>query len=136
MSDTLLNILNQIKPIFEVTDEILTSWTEEGNLQFPDLLSRVALKMELSAKQIKEIDPIIRFYVRRNPDFIVTRGAYGGIKRAADIEKNKSNKLLKENIKKQMQDQINAKISNINLEEINLDFEEESEEPSDSEGCL
>lgn len=111
MNENIDSVLKQISVIFNSTDEILCEWNGDGNLQFPVLLKMLADKMNWDEKQIREADPIIRFYIRRNSDWHVTRGAHGGIMRASDKQKKDFSKIAKDSVKKQMQTALDAKVA-------------------------
>lgn len=113
MSDTIDSIIKQIYDIFASTDEALQEWNGDGNLQFPSLLATLANKMSWDEKQLREADPIIRFYIRRNPDYHVTRGAHGGIMRASDKCKKELLKSTKDLAKKQMLEALEAKAASM-----------------------
>lgn len=105
------NIIDELVPMFEATDAALDSWTGDGNLQFPVLLGMIAVQFNWNEKQVREADPLIRMYVRRHPDWHVTRGAHGGIMKSSDKQKKDADKLAKEVAKKQVMDAIEAKVS-------------------------
>ena len=86
---------DDLRPIFRATNEALSEWTGEGNLQFPKLLEMLALKLNWGEKQLREADVLVRWYVRRHPDWHVTRGAHGGIMRASEKQKKEAAKLAK-----------------------------------------
>lgn len=111
MSEVIQATLDRLAEIFTVTDEVLSDWTGETNLQFPVLLGMIAVKMNWDEKQVREADPLIRFYIRNNPDWYVTRGAHGGIMRSSDKQKKELAKANKDAIKKQMQAIIDAKVA-------------------------
>lgn len=112
MSKTVQTVIDKLAPLFQTTDEVLTEWSNgksEGNLQFPVLLGMIAVKMNWDEKQLRENDPLVRFYVRNNPEWYVTRGAHGGIMRATDKQNKEAVKAAKEAVKAQLQAVINAK---------------------------
>jgi hypothetical protein len=111
MSEVIQTTLDRLAEIFTITDEVLNDWTGENNLQFPVLLGMIAVKMNWDEKQVREADPLIRFYIRNNPDWYVTRGAHGGIMRSSDKQKKELAKANKDAIKKQMQAIIDAKVA-------------------------
>ncbi len=111
MSDTIKNILDDLTSIFTATDSVLNNWTNEGNLQFPALLGMMAVKLNWDDKQMREADPIVRYYVRKHPDWYVTRGAHGGIMRASDKQKRDAAKVVKTSIKNDLKAQIEAKVA-------------------------
>jgi|SRR6185436_632318 len=113
MNDIIDSIIKQIYSIFAVTEESLQSWNGEGNLQFPALLAKLAAQMNWDEKQLREADPIIRFYIRRNPNYHVTRGAHGGIMRASDKYKKEVLKAAKDSAKKQMLAALEAKAASM-----------------------
>jgi hypothetical protein len=109
-NDTVIeSACDDLRPIFRATNEALSEWTGEGNLQFPKLLEMLALKLNWGEKQLREADVLVRWYVRRHPDWHVTRGAHGGIMRASEKQKKEAAKLAKDLAKKQMQDALEAK---------------------------
>jgi hypothetical protein len=130
MSDTIETIINDLTSLFELTDEVLSEWQGEGNLQIPVLLGMMAVKMNWDEKQVRENDALIRYYIRRNPDWHVTRGAHGGIMRTSDKQKKEDAKLAKETAKKQMQEAIAAKVA---ASTIPAAITDDSEDSSDSE---
>lgn len=111
MSDVIQSVTNQLVVVFRATDEILNEWQGEGNLQFPNLMGMMAVKMNWNEKQVREADPIVRYYIRNNPDWHVTRGAHGGIMRASERHKKDQAKAAKEAIKQQMKATIEAKVA-------------------------
>jgi hypothetical protein len=125
MSNTVQNVLDKLAPLFQATDEVLAEWTGEGNLQFPVLLGMMAVKLNWDEKQVRENDPLVRFYVRNNPDWFVTRGAHGGIMRATEKQKKETAKAAKEAVKAQLQAAIEAKTASAPI--ISADSESDSE---------
>lgn len=116
MSNTVQTVLDKLAPLFKTTDEVLTEWSDgksEGNLQFPVLLGMIAVKMNWDEKQLRENDPLVRFYVRNNPEWYVTRGAHGGIMRATDKQSKEAAKAAKDLVKAQLKSAINAKTDNV-----------------------
>lgn len=102
-------ITDKLNAIFEATDETLNEWKGTGNLQFPSLISMMAVKMNWSEKEMREAEPIVRFYVRNHTDWYVTRGAHGGIMKYSEKQKKEAVKLEKEALKAQMKAAIEAK---------------------------
>jgi len=111
MSDVIKNILDDLTSVFTATDSVLNDWTNEGNLQFPALLGMMAVKLNWDDKQMREADPLVRYYVRKHPDWYVTRGAHGGIMRTSDKQKKDAEKLAKASIKNDLKAQIEAKVA-------------------------
>lgn len=114
MSNTVQTVLDKLAPLFQTTDVVLLEWANshsDNNLQFPVLLGMIAVRMNWDEKQLRENDPIVRFYVRNNPDWYVTRGAHGGIMRASDKQSKEAAKNAKAAVKAQLQAAIEAKSS-------------------------
>lgn len=111
MSDVIQSVTDQLVVVFKAADEILNDWSGDGNLQFPNLMGMLAVKMNWNEKQVRENDPIVRYYVRNNPEWYVTRGAHGGIMRSSDRNKKDQAKAAKEALKQQMKATIEAKVS-------------------------
>ena len=102
-NDTAQEVIDDLLPIFQATERVLNEWTGDGNLQFPVLLVKVALLLNWDDKQIRENDPFVRKYVRKNKDWHVTRGAHGGIMRASDKQKKEDLRIAKDFAKKQIE---------------------------------
>lgn len=121
-------ILEDIYSIFLKTKETLNEWKEEGNLQVPILMQTLALKLNWNEKQLKDHDPLVRFYIKNHPNWEITRGAHGGIMRAEDKQKKEKVKLAKELAKVEMQALIDAevakKLAAAKLPETNTETEE------------
>jgi hypothetical protein len=111
MNENIDNVIQQIIPVWKATEAVLEQWTSEGNLQFPELLEKLAANENWTDKQLREYDPLVRFFVRRHPNFHVTRGAHGGIMRRSDKDKKDLAKSLKESLKKQMEAELAVKVA-------------------------
>lgn len=103
------SVLDELTQLFISTDQALSEWSGEGNLQFPVLLGMMAVKLNWDEKQVREADPFVRKYVRSHPDWHVTRGAHGGIMRMSEKQKKEAAKAAKDQAKKQMQEALEAK---------------------------
>lgn len=124
MNDSIETFLNTVvKPTCEATEQALSEYTGEGNLQFPALVEMIALKYNWSEKDVRDRDPIIRSYVRKHKDWHVTRGAHGGIMRAAAKQAKDAAKNVKDVAKQQMRDAIEAKTAAQNAQTNNTDSE-------------
>lgn len=105
-------VLDKVNNVFVPTDEVLNEWRAsgpKGNLQFPALLGMIAVKMNWDEEQVRVNDPIVRYYVRNNPDWHVTRGAHGGIMPSEDKQKKESDRLAKLLAKEQARTAVEAK---------------------------
>lgn len=111
MSNPKQSILDELSSLFDAVDEALTEWKGEGCLQFPNLLASLAVKLNWSEADVRENDPVVRKYVRRHPDWHVTRGAHGGIMRASEKMKKEEVKLAKDKAKAEIKAAIEAKIA-------------------------
>lgn len=131
MSEIINNVLEQLSVIFSSTDDVLREWNGEGNMQFPALLGMLAIKMDWDEKQVREADPLIRFYIRRNSDYHVTRGAHGGIMKSSDKQKKEAIKMAKDLAKKQMQILLEAKAATMTSDSVSSLFTSSEEELED-----
>lgn len=111
MSNSVQLVLDELANIYKVTDEVLSDWKGDGNLQFPVLMGMIAVKLNWDDKQLREADPLVRFYVRKHPEWYVTRGAHGGIMKVADRQKKESDKASKIALKNKMKADIEAQTS-------------------------
>lgn len=111
MNDTIQKVTESLTVIFSATEEALNDWKGDGCLQIPTLITSLALKLNWDEKQIRENDPIVRYYVRNNPEWHVTRGAHGGIMRVADKNKKEADRISKQAAKEQVKAAIEAKLA-------------------------
>jgi hypothetical protein len=112
MNDNIKRAAEKVSVVWEATDVALNEWISskpEGNLQFPALLGMVAVKMNWDEKQVRENDPIVRYYVRNNSDWHVTRGAHGGIMPAAAKQKKEADRLARETAKENARTAVETK---------------------------
>lgn len=110
MNNTIQVAMDRLLPVFQATDEALNNWNGDGCLQFPTLMTTLALKMNWDEKQMRENDPFVRWYVRNHPDWHVTRGAHGGIMKMEDKQKKDSVKQAKATAKAEMKAALEAEI--------------------------
>lgn len=108
---TIKTALDELTAMFSVTNEVLNDWKGAGNLQFPALLGMMAIKLNWDDKQMREADPLVRYFVRKHPDWYVTRGAHGGIMKTTEKQKKETVKTNKASIKDQLKAQIEAKVA-------------------------
>jgi hypothetical protein len=111
MSNPKQSILDDFSSLFDSVDEALAEWHGEGCLQFPTLLATMAVKLNWSETQVRENDPVVRIYVRRHPDWHVTRGAHGGIMRASEKQKKEEAKAAKDKAKAEIRAAVDARAS-------------------------
>jgi len=110
-SKVIESVTEKLVSIFTTTEEMLNSWQGEGNLQFPSLMLMISNKHVYKEEEVRQIDPLVRFYVRNHPDWHVTRGAHGGIMRSGERSKKVQAKVAKEALKQQMKATIESEIS-------------------------
>lgn len=130
-------VVNQVTNIFTFTQEVLETLQQDTTMQFPTLMAMLANKFSWDEKQVKDHDPLVRYYVRNHPDWCITRGARGGIMRASDKQKKQAGSASKEALKKAMREKIEAaaKLQNSNppspveeeMDELDLESEDEFE---------
>jgi hypothetical protein len=68
-----------IQKIFQATESSLSEHNFQKNLQSPELVKMVVVKMGLSFDTVKEVDPYVRAYVKNHPVYVSSRGRNGGI---------------------------------------------------------
>lgn len=127
MTTTTQKVFDQLSVIFAATEEVLTEWTGEGNLQFPALMASLSTKLAWTDRQVRENDPIVRFYVRNSEDWCITRGARGGITRTADKLKKLEALSAKEALKKQMKQKIEQQAATQSDDSLDSDDLEEDQ---------
>jgi len=110
MSNPKQSFMDDTSSLYDVVIEALNEWHGEGCLQFPALLSTLAVKLNWNETQVREYDPVVRIIVRRHPDWHVTRGAHGGIMRASEKQKKEDAKAAKDRAKAELQAALAAKI--------------------------
>jgi hypothetical protein len=108
MSNDMSKVMDRVSALFQATEDCLSAWQGEGNMQFPTLMTIMSERLGWTEKQAREADPVIRYYIRNSENWYVTRGAKGGIMRASDRQKKQEALASKENLKKQMKAKIEA----------------------------
>ncbi len=116
MNDIKEKVLKELNELFDATEIALNEWSGTGNLQFPHLLSTLAGRLNWDEKQLRRFDPFVREYVRGHTNWHVTRGAHGGIMRTTDKQKKETDRLNKESIKKQLKEELEAKLASVSSE--------------------
>lgn len=102
MSNMVEVIMKKLSVVFEAAEDELNAFDGNDRLQVPALVTKVALKLNWDEKQARELDPLVRFYVKNNSNWHVSRGAKGGIVRASVKEAADLAKASKEALKNQM----------------------------------
>lgn len=110
MNNGTANFINTIKPVCEAIEEILSDWKSDNNMQFAVLLSQLQVKMNWDDDKAKSHDPMIRFYIKSSSDWIMNRGAHGGISRASDKLKKINDMQAKQDVKNRLKEQMKAAI--------------------------
>jgi len=111
MSNPKQSILDDFSSVFDAVDEALSEWQGEGCLQFPTLMGSIAVKRNWNESQVREYDSVVRIYVRRHPEWHVTRGAHGGIMRASEKQAKEKIKSEKERAKAEVKAALEAKLA-------------------------
>ena len=115
MTDSIQIAMDRLTPIFKVVDAALDDWsakqTDDSCLQFPVLMAMIAAKVAWDAKQVRENDPFVRWYVRNHPNWHVTRGAHGGIMKAEDKQKKEDLRNAKISAKAEMKAALEAELA-------------------------
>jgi hypothetical protein len=133
MSNEIDDVLDLLKPLFTATDEVLSEWNGTGNLQFPILLGSLAAKLNWDEKQVRENDPLVRFYIRHHKDWHVTRGAHGGIMKMSEKQKKEAVKAAKESVKKQIQSAIESGAAGISAPSSTTDVSDSTDDSSEED---
>jgi hypothetical protein len=110
MNDSIKASLATLEVLFEQVDNELNDYKDEKCLEVPTLIGVLATKYGWNEKEVKENDHLVRFYIRRHPDWVITRGAHGGITRRSNIQAKIQAKANKEAAKKLIKDAIDAKV--------------------------
>jgi hypothetical protein len=109
------SFLDSLVPTLLAVNEVLDKWNGEGCLQLPALLGSVAVSLNWNDEQVRKNDPIIRQYIRNHAEYIVTRGAHGGIMKRSEKQKKEAEaevkKLAREEAKKEALVALAAKIA-------------------------
>jgi len=117
MDNSISSALEGLTDIFTATGEVLNEWHGNVNLQFPVLMGMLAVRMNWDEKQVRENDPLVRYYVRKHPDWYVTRGAHGGVMRIADKQKKEATTAKRLSLKNQIRQEIEARVAQVTSNE-------------------
>ena len=110
MNKNIQAVTEEFVVICETVDQVLNDWTEESNLQLPKLTEMVSNKLNWDKKQLSENDGVVRFFIKKHPEWDVVRGPHGGIVKNSDKVKKAEAKLAKAAAKAQMQALIDVKV--------------------------
>ena len=102
--------LNFDTTVYAAVEAVLGEWTSEENLQCPQLVQTVVMRLGIEPTELKQIDSIVRRYVRSHPDWRVAKGVKGGIQRRADYNNRQAAKAALEAAKRSVKLRINAKL--------------------------
>lgn len=133
MSDSIKSRLSELSSLFEETDLVLNEWTSASCLQIPALVSTLALKLNWDAKQARENDPLVRWYIRSHPEWYITRGAKGGIMKREDRQKKETAKQALLDVKAQLKAELDAKLAAAKLAAMSSAVTQPVVDESDSE---
>lgn len=117
MNDNIKRSVEKFTAIAIEAEAALNEWTGEKCLQFPALLTTMAVKLNWDEQEIRRNDPLVRFYIREHSDWHVTRGAHGGIMRMSDKLKKEQSKSAKDAAKEAARAVLAAKESTVTTEE-------------------
>jgi len=109
MASNIEKSLEKLSGLFALVDEALLSWESKKNLQIPELLKMIAIRENWTEKQMREADPLIRYYVRNHPEFYVTRGAHGGIQHIKVKKEREEIEAIKAVLKDEMKTELEIK---------------------------
>lgn len=132
MSDSIKTRLSELSSLFEETDLVLNEWTSASCLQIPALVSTLALKLNWDAKQARENDPLVRWYIRNHPDWYITRGAKGGIMKREDKQKKEIAKQALLDVKAQLKAELDAKLAAAKPVTVTVSESPDSQDTSDN----
>lgn len=112
MSEQVNKMVEEAREIYRATEEALQKdWDQKENLQFPNLLSFVVARLKANPEKASEVDPFMRTFVRKHPDYYVSRGAKGGIMLRSVYEARLNKKAQVEAAKKVLSDQVDATVA-------------------------
>lgn len=131
------DIFATINNIFDSVDKVCNaSVTATTKLQFPMLLSKVGEELNslnFDAKQIKEAEPLIRFYIHNHDTFCSSRGRSGGVELKDAKTTRDADRAAKDAIKAQLKDVIDAKMAAATHSPFPLDADEVDEDVETTE---
>lgn len=131
------DIFNTINNIFDSVDKVCNaSVTSTNKLQFPVMLSKVGeelASLNFDAKQIKEAQPLIRFYIHNHDVFCSSRGRSGGVELKDNKAAREADKAAKDAIKAQLKDVIDSKMAAATTSPFPLDADEVEEDTETTE---
>lgn len=106
-----MTALQKIEQLFTQTDEALSE-LHDASLFFPNLMEFMATKFQWNVKELREYEPVIRFYVRNHNDYEIKAGIKGGIKKRTEKSvKVKTKPKYSSVAMEQVQAALNAKLA-------------------------
>ena len=73
------DILVSLECLFEQCDLVFTTMYSGKNIPIPEISAMLSRMNSWTEKQLRSIDPVIRYYFNSNSKYIVIMGAGGGV---------------------------------------------------------
>jgi hypothetical protein len=113
-------VLKEFGEIFDAADEVLSEWKSEQKIKFPELMGMLAVRMNMTDKRARQLEGVVRYYVRNHPDWYMIQGANGGIMPRSQYQKKQDDKLSKLMAKQQLKTAIETKVAAVNNKPVNV----------------
>ncbi len=106
-------VMEEVKKIFEATESVLSSLPFTNKITLGHLVEQTGKLLHLSKEETHAMDPIVRFYARMHPEWMITIGKQGGAVRKAALQSIADQKMKALAVKQEIRAMINEKIASI-----------------------
>lgn len=111
-NDVVAGLCVEVTNICNVAIEVLSDWVFDKNLQFPALAEKVCFKLGITDDSgLKEVDSILRAFIKRHPDYVGKRGVGGGIALASAENQRRSLAAARLAAKNEAKEKVEAKLN-------------------------
>lgn len=121
MTNNIQPSIDFITQVFTTTNTILTEcdWKQTEHYPVAALVTMVSSKVSgMTPQRLKDLDPLVRFFIRDNPDYFIGTGSKGGVQRTADRQAKEVAAAAKAVAKKELQAKLDADTSTAKTNEV------------------
>lgn len=113
MVDTIQENLVKAQSVWQLVKQVMSEYTGSENLREKTLLNKMAGVAGWDQKEMLNVEPLVQFYLRNNPDWTIVRGRSGGVVSKPEADKRAAVKEAKALAKKEMQEVLEARLANV-----------------------
>jgi hypothetical protein len=105
MTNNIQSSTNFCTEVFTATQNVLTAydWEQLKAYPTPALVAMVSTKITTTPQRLKDLGPLVQFFIHDSSDYYIGVGAKGGVQRVADRDAKVNRAAAKAFAKQQLQ---------------------------------